>query len=227
MIKLIIVRHGQSVYNRDNRFTGWTDCELSDLGKKQAINAGKILKEKGYTFDLAYTSDLRRAQDTLSYILKELDQTNIPVFKTWRLNERHYGALQGTNKDDLVKQYGKEQVQKWRRSYMVRPPELDENDKSYLDLKKIYKEHAPRTESLKDTIERVLPYWKEEILPNLKEGKKIIIAAHGNSLRGLIKYLDGISDDDIVGLEIEVGMPICYELDENIKPIRHYYIGNE
>ena len=224
MIKLVLVRHGQSEWNLENKFTGWTDVDLSENGVKEAIEAGKVLKEKGFTFDVAYTSVLKRANRTLDFILEELGEKDIPIHKSWRLNERHYGALQGLNKRETADKYGDEQVHIWRRSFDVRPPELSDNDERFLDMKKEYTEYIPHTECLKDTIERVLPYWDSDILPSLKEGKKIIIVAHGNSLRGLIKYLDNISDDEIVGLEIQTGNPICYELDDNFKPITHYYL---
>ena len=224
MIKLVLVRHGQSMWNLENKFTGWTDVELSENGIKEAKEAGKVLKEKGFSFDIAYTSVLKRANDTLKYILEELGQQDIPINKSWRLNERHYGALQGLNKKETALKYGEEQVHIWRRSYDVKPPALDSNDERYLEMKNKYNEYIPHTECLKDTIERVIPYWKEQILPNLKLGKKIIIAAHGNSLRGLMKYLDDMTDDDVINLEIQTGNPICYELDEKFKPIKHYYL---
>ena len=224
MIKLILVRHGQSVWNLENKFTGWTDVDLSENGIKEAKEAGIVLREKGFTFDVAFTSTLKRANKTLDYILEELNEKDIPVYKSWRLNERHYGALQGLNKEETAEKYGKEQVHIWRRSYDVQPPSLEDNDERYLEMKNYYSEYIPHTECLKDTIERVIPYWESNILPQLKEGKKVIIAAHGNSLRGLIKYLDNISDTDIVNLEIETGNPICYELDDDLKPIKHYYL---
>lgn len=228
MIKLVLVRHGQSVWNLENRFTGWTDVELSENGVKEAIEAGKVLKEKGFSFDIAYTSELKRAQETLTYILKELNEENIPVKKSWRLNERHYGALQGLNKKETADKYGEEQVHLWRRSNDVRPPELSIDDKRYPGndpkYKNLTEDELPKTENLIDTIKRVLVYWDSDIEPDLKEGKKIIITAHGNSLRALIKYLDNISDEDIAGVEVETGNPICYELDKNLKPIGHYYL---
>ena len=224
MIKLVLVRHGQSMWNLENKFTGWTHVPLSETGIKEAIEAGKVLKEKGYTFDVAYTSVLKRANDTLDYILSELDEKDIPIYKSWRLNERHYGALQGLNKKETADKYGDEQVHIWRRSYDVKPPSLSDDDERYLDMKGKYSEYIPHTECLKDTIERVIPYWNDEIKKSLLENKKVIIAAHGNSLRGLIKYLDNISDDEIVNLEIPTGNPLVYELDENLKPIKHYYL---
>ena len=228
MIKLVLVRHGQSEWNLENRFTGWTDVELSEQGVREAKEAGKVLKEKGYHFDLAYTSVLKRAEHTLDLILKEMGEENIEIKRSWRLNERHYGALQGLNKDETRKKYGDEQVLLWRRSSDVRPPELKVtdprypgNDPKYKDLKE---DELPKTENLIDTIKRVMEYWNSDIKPDLEKGRNIIIAAHGNSLRGLMKYLDDISDEDIVKLEIQTGNPICYELDDNLKPIRHYYV---
>lgn len=228
MIKLVLVRHGQSIWNLENKFTGWTDVGLSSNGVNEAIEAGKVLKEKGFTFDLAYTSVLKRAEDTLTYILKEMNEEDIEIRRSWKLNERHYGALQGLNKDETRKKYGDEQVLLWRRSATVRPPELDLTDPRYPGNDPKYsnltKEELPRTENLVDTIKRVVEYFKEEIEPELKNNKKIIIVAHGNSLRGLIKYLDNISDEDIISLELETGNPICYELEDDLKPIKHYYL---
>ncbi len=224
MIKLVLVRHGQSLWNLENKFTGWTDVDLSENGIKEAVEAGKVLKEKGFTFDIAYTSVLKRANRTLDLILNELDEKNIPIYKSWHLNERHYGALQGLNKKETADKYGDEQVHIWRRSYDVQPPALNDDDERYKEMKGLYSEYVPHTECLKDTVERVIPYWESDILPKLKEGKKLIIVAHGNSLRGLMKYLDNMSDEEVVNLEIETGNPICYELDDNFKPIRHYYL---
>ena len=228
MIKLVLVRHGQSEWNLENRFTGWTDVELSEQGVREAKEAGKVLKEKGYHFDLAYTSVLKRAEHTLDLILKEMGEENIEIKRSWRLNERHYGALQGLNKDETRKKYGDEQVLLWRRSSDVRPPELEVTDPRYPGNDPKYKDltedELPKTENLIDTIKRVMEYWNTDIKPDLKKGRNIIIAAHGNSLRGLMKYLDDISDEDIVKLEIQTGNPICYELDDNLKPIRHYYV---
>lgn len=228
MIKLVLVRHGQSMWNLENRFTGWTDVELSEQGIKEAKEAGKVLKEKGFNFDVAYTSVLKRANDTLKYILEELGEENIPVKKSWRLNERHYGALQGLNKNETKEKYGAEQVLLWRRSTDVRPPELSKDDKrypgndpKYSDLKE---NELPTTENLIDTIKRVMEYWNSDIKKDLETGKRVIITAHGNSLRGLIKYLDNMTDEEIIKLELQTGNPICYELDDNLKPIRHYYL---
>ena len=228
MIKLVLVRHGQSEWNLENRFTGWTDVELSEQGVREAKEAGKVLKEIGYHFDLAYTSVLKRAEHTLDLILKEMGEENIEIKRSWRLNERHYGALQGLNKDETRKKYGDEQVLLWRRSSDVRPPELEVTDPRYPGNDPKYKDltedELPKTENLIDTIKRVMEYWNTDIKPDLEKGRNIIIAAHGNSLRGLMKYLDDISDEDIVKLEIQTGNPICYELDDNLKPIRHYYV---
>ena len=228
MIKLVLVRHGQSMWNLENRFTGWTDVELSEQGIKEAKEAGKVLKEKGFNFDVAYTSVLKRANDTLKYILEELGEENIPVKKSWRLNERHYGALQGLNKDETKEKYGEEQVLLWRRSTDVRPPALSKDDERYPGNDSKYSElkenELPTTENLIDTIKRVMEYWNSDIKKDLETGKRVIIAAHGNSLRGLIKYLDNMTDEEIIKLELQTGNPICYELDDNLKPIRHYYL---
>ena len=227
MLKLVLVRHGESVWNLENKFTGWTDVGLSIKGIEEAIEAGKILREKGFIFDIAYTSVLKRANDTLDYILKEMN-LNIPIYYSYKLNERHYGALQGLNKDETRKKYGEEQVKLWRRSVDTRPPALDISDSRYPGndpkYKNLPKEELPLTENLIDTINRVISYWNSDIKPNLLNGKKIIIVAHGNSLRGLIKYLDNLSDEEVMNLEIETGNPICYELDANLKPIKHYYL---
>lgn len=228
MIKLVLVRHGQSMWNLENKFTGWTDVELSPKGIAEAKEAGKVLKEKGFSFDLAFTSVLKRAEDTLGYILKEMNEENIEIKRSWKLNERHYGALQGLNKDETKEKYGEKQVLLWRRSTDVRPPALDKSDKRYPGNDPKYnglsEEELPKTENLLDTIKRVVEYWNSDIKPELENGRKIIIAAHGNSLRGLIKYLDNISDEDIIKLELQTGNHICYELDDNLKPIKHYYI---
>ena len=228
MIKLVLVRHGQSEWNLENRFTGWTDVELTEQGMKEAEEAGIALREQGFHFDLAYTSVLKRAEHTLDLILKEMGEENIEIKRNWRLNERHYGALQGLNKDETKEKYGAEQVLLWRRSTNVRPPELDVTDPRYPGNDPKYKDltedELPKTENLIDTIKRVTQYWNSDIEKSLKEGKNVIIVAHGNSLRGLMKYLDNISDEDIIKLEIQTGNPICYELDDNLKPIRHYYV---
>ena len=227
MIKLILVRHGQSTYNKKNLFTGWLDVGLTLQGIQEAKKAGKIIKNNNLTFDIAYTSELKRAQKTLKYILKEIKQKNIQVIKTYKLNERHYGALQGLNKDEMKKKFGEEQVNLWRRSLYEKPPELSKKDKTYPGNDPKYKnikEELPTSESLYDTMLRVSNYYENEITIKLKEHKKVLIVAHGNSLRALIKYLDNISDDDIMKLEIPTGEPICYELDEELKPIRHYYL---
>lgn len=228
MIKLVLVRHGQSEWNLENRFTGWTDVELTEQGMKEAEEAGIALREQGFHFDLAYTSVLKRAEHTLDLILKEMGEENIEIKRNWRLNERHYGALQGLNKDETKEKYGAEQVLLWRRSTDVRPPELDVTDPRYPGNDPKYKDltedELPKTENLIDTIKRVTQYWNSDMEKSLKEGKNVIIVAHGNSLRGLMKYLDNISDEDIIKLEIQTGNPICYELDDNLKPIRHYYV---
>ena len=223
MIKLVLVRHGESLWNLENKFTGWTDVDLSPNGINEASLAGKLLKDNGYIFDVAFTSVLKRANHTLDIILNEMN-LDIPINYSWRLNERHYGALQGLNKKETALKYGEEQVHLWRRSYDVRPPELLVDDPRYIEMKDKYSEYIPLTECLKDTVKRVIPYWNDNILPCLKEGKKVIVVAHGNSLRGLMKYLDNLSDEEVVDLEIETGNPICYELDESFKPIKHYYL---
>jgi len=228
MIKLVLVRHGQSMWNLENRFTGWTDVELSEQGIKEAKEAGKVLKEKGFEFDVAYTSVLKRANDTLMHILDELNEKDIPIKRSWKLNERHYGALQSLNKDETKEKYGAEQVLLWRRSTDVKPPELSIDDERYPGndekYKKLTKEELPTTENLIDTIKRVIEYWNSDIKKDLENKKRVIIAAHGNSLRGLIKYLDNMTDEEIIKLELQTGNPICYELDDNLKPIRHYYL---
>jgi 2,3-bisphosphoglycerate-dependent phosphoglycerate mutase len=231
MIKLVLLRHGESVWNKENLFTGWTDVNLSEKGVEEAHNAGKLMREAGFIFDLAYTSVLKRAIRTLWISLEEMDQMWIPVINTWRLNERHYGALQGLNKAQTAEKYGDQQVHIWRRSYDVPPPSLEESDERYPGHDPRYKDLAktdiPKTECLKDTVNRFLPFWHETVTPTLKSGKRVIIAAHGNSLRALVKYLDNIPDEEIVGLNIPTGVPLVYELDDNLKPIRHYYLGNQ
>lgn len=228
MIKLILIRHGQSEWNKENKFTGWTDIPLSLEGVKEAKNAGIILKENNFTFDLAYTSYLKRAQDTLNIILETLKEKDIEIKTSWKLNERHYGALQGLNKEETKEKYGEHQVHLWRRSIDERPPLLKIDDPRHPIFDKKYslvdKSFLPSGENLRDTMKRVIEYWQEEILPSLKQGKKIIISAHGNSLRSLMCYLDNLTNEEVINLEIETGSPICYELDENLKPIRHYYL---
>ncbi len=231
MLKLVLLRHGESIWNMENRFTGWTDVDLSERGKEQARKAGQSLKNEGYSFDVTYTSVLKRAIRTLWIVMDEMDLMWLPVYRTWRLNERHYGALQGLNKKATVEKYGYEQVHKWRRSYDIRPPALDRTDKRhprydprYAHLKE---DELPAAECLRDTLNRALPYWHETITPSLREGKRVLIAAHGNSLRALVKYLDNISDDEISGLNIPTGFPLVYELDDDLKAIRHYYLGDE
>ncbi|MFC7298508.1 2,3-diphosphoglycerate-dependent phosphoglycerate mutase [Herminiimonas aquatilis] len=231
MYKIVLMRHGESTWNLDNRFTGWADVDLTEKGCAEAKHAGKLLREAGFTFDLAYSSVLKRAIRTLWITLDEMDLMWIPVVCDWHLNERHYGALQGMNKAETAKQYGADQVLQWRRSYDIPPKPLAEddprtmyNDPRYAALKR---EQIPLGECLKDTLLRVEPYWNDTIVPSIRAGKQIIISAHGNSLRALIKILDGISDQDIVSLSIPNGRPIVYELDENLKPIRHYYLGDQ
>lgn len=227
MIKLVLVRHGESIWNLENRFTGWTDVDLSENGVKEARNAGKRLTEKGFTFDVAYTSVLKRAKHTLDIILDEMN-LSIPIYENYQLNERHYGALQGLNKDETRKKYGEEQVRLWRRSADVRPPSLTKEDKRYpgndKKYEKIDKSLLPLTENLKDTMKRVEEYWNSTIKKDIEQGKKVIIVAHGNSLRALIKYLDGLTDEEVIKLEIETGRPICYELDDHLKPMKHDYV---
>ena len=231
MIKLVLVRHGQSMWNLENKFTGWTDVELSEKGVSEAKAAGKLLKDKGFHFDLAFTSVLKRANDTLDYILKEMGQEGIEIRKNWRLNERHYGALQGLNKAETKDKYGEEQVFLWRRSADVRPPELAVDDPRYPGNDEKYKglseDELPKTENLLDTVKRVIEFWNSDIEKEVASGKNVIIAAHGNSLRGLIKYLDNLSDEEITKVELKTGCPICYELDDNLKPIRHYYVSED
>ena len=230
MYKLVLIRHGESTWNLENRFTGWTDVDLTPTGIAQALSAGKLLKAENYDFDLAYTSVLKRATRTLWHVLDEMDRTWLPVVHSWRLNERHYGALQGLNKADTAKKYGDEQVLVWRRAYAIAPNPLALDDPRHPKFDVRYSglsaDQLPATECLKDTVARVLPYWDESIAPAIKAGKQILIAAHGNSLRALIKHLDHVSDDDIVHLNIPTGQPLVYELDENLHPIRHYYLGN-
>ena len=230
MHKLVLIRHGESTWNLENRFTGWTDVDLTPTGVDQAKNAGRLLKAEGYEFDVAYTSVLKRATRTLWHALDEMDCTWLPVVKDWRLNERHYGALQGLNKGDMAKQYGDEQVLVWRRSYDTPPPALEATDprseRSDIRYSQLSPEQIPLTECLKDTVARVLPFWNDTMAPAIRSGQRVVVAAHGNSIRALVKYLDNISDGDIVGLNIPNGIPLVYELDDNLKPIRHYYLGD-
>ena len=230
MHKLVLIRHGESTWNLDNRFTGWTDVPLTATGVEQARGAGRLLKAEGYDFDLAYTSVLKRAVWTLWHALDELDRTWLPVRNDWRLNERHYGALQGLNKAETARQYGDEQVLVWRRSYDTPPPALspddarcERSDRRYAGLAP---DQVPLTECLKDTVARVLPFWHEQLAPAIRSGQRVLVAAHGNSMRALVKYLDGISDDDIVGLNIPNGIPLVYELDAALKPIASRYLGD-
>ena len=229
MLKLVLLRHGQSTWNKENRFTGWKDVDLSEQGVEEAKAAGELLREEGYTFDVAHTSLLKRAIRTLWFTLEGLDLAWLPVKRSWRLNERHYGALQGLNKAETTAKHGADQVLIWRRSYDVPPPALEPDDernhardRRYADLGS----EVPLTECLKDTVERFLPYWHEEIVPDLKAGKRVLIAAHGNSLRALVMYLDGISEAEITSLNIPTGVPLVYELDEDLKPIKSYYLGD-
>ena len=229
LIKLVLIRHGESIWNKENKFTGWTDVDLSENGLIEARKAGQILKENGYIFDVAYTSVLKRAIRTLWIALHEMDLMWIPVYKSWRLNERHYGALQGLNKTETAQKYGDEQVHKWRRYVNVRPPELLKTDDRYpgkeLKYNKLREEEIPTTESLEDTVKRVMVEWFQEIVPQIRQGNKVIISAHGNTLRALVKHLDNISSDNIVSLNIPTGIPLVYELDDKLEPIRHYYLG--
>ncbi len=230
MMKLVLLRHGESVWNKENLYTGWTDVDLSEKGMAEAKEAGKLMREGGYVFDVAFTSVLKRAIRTLWTALDQMDQMWIPVYNTWRLNERHYGALQGLNKAQTAEQYGEKQVKIWRRSYDVQPPALTKEDPRWPGHDPRYKDmdeaDIPLAECLKDTVARFLPYWHETIVPTLKSGKRVIIAAHGNSLRALVKYLDNMSDDAIIELNIPTGIPLVYELDDDLKPIRHYYLGD-
>jgi len=230
MYKIVFMRHGESTWNLENRFTGWTDVELTDTGVAQARAAGVLLKEEGYEFDIAYTSVLQRAIWTLWHALDQMQRTWLPVVNDWRLNERHYGALQGLNKAETAKKYGDAQVLVWRRSYDTPPPALAEDDprseRGDLRYARLEPGQVPLTECLKDTVARVLPFWDDQIAPALRAGQRVLIAAHGNSIRALVKYLDGVSDADIVGLNIPNGIPLVYELDADLKPIRSYYLGD-
>jgi 2,3-bisphosphoglycerate-dependent phosphoglycerate mutase len=231
MYKLVLLRHGESIWNKENRFTGWTDVDLSEKGKTEAFNTGVLLKKEGYTFDIAFTSVLKRAIRTLWITLDQMDLMWIPVHREWRLNERHYGALQGLNKPETAQKYGEDQVKIWRRSYDVPPPALSKSDSRYPGYDPRYKSldqnNLPVAECLKDTVERFMPLWIDMIAPQIKQGRKLIITAHGNSLRALVKYLDNISDEKIVELNIPTGMPLVYELDGELKPIKSYYLGDD
>ena len=231
MHKVVLLRHGESTWNKENRFTGWTDVDLSEKGLTEAKTAGQVLNKESYKFDIAYTSVLKRAIRTLWITLDEMDLMWIPVIRNWRLNERHYGALQGLNKAETAKKFGEDQVKIWRRSYDIQPPALEKsderypgNDPRYADLSE---RELPLTECLRDTVARFVPYWEKTIAPTIKQGKKVIIAAHGNSLRALVKYLDNVPDNEIVGLNIPTGIPLVYELDENLKSIKSYYLGDQ
>jgi len=230
MFKVVLLRHGESTWNQENRFTGWTDVDLSEKGRKEAAEAGRLLKEGGYTFDLAFTSVLKRAIRTLWIGLDALDLMWIPVTKHWRLNERHYGALQGLNKAETAAKHGEAQVKIWRRSYDIPPPVLTPDDERYSGRDPRYaamkREEIPLTESLKDTVARFLPYWHDTIAPAIRSGQRVLVTAHGNSLRALVKYLDNVPDDQIVELNIPTGIPLVYELDEQLRPIRHFYLGD-
>lgn len=230
MIKIVLLRHGESTWNRENKFTGWIDVPLTEKGIEEAEESGQILKKEGFTFDVVFTNVLKRATETTKIVLKEMDLTKIPVHESWRLNERHYGALQGLNKSEMVKKFGEEQVLKWRRSYDISPPALTKEDKRYSGNDPKYKdldeEDIPLTESLKDTVVRVLPYWEDDIISELKTGKKVLISASGNSLRALVKIIDNISNKEIVHFNIPTGVPLVYELDKNFKALKHYFLGD-
>ncbi len=230
MPKLVLLRHGESTWNKENRFTGWVDVGLTETGEREAIQAGRLMLEEGYTFDVAYTSTLKRAIKTLWLVLEAMDLMWIPDFKSWRLNERHYGALQGLNKEETAEKHGEEQVMIWRRSYDIPPPALDPSDERNPVRDPRYAKlppgEMPLTESLKTTGERFLPYWNDTIAPAVKRGERVLIVAHGNSLRALVKHLDKISDEDIIDLNIPTGIPLVYELDDDLKPIKHYYLGD-
>ena len=227
---MVLIRHGESVWNKENKFTGWTDVDLSEKGKEEAKNGGKILKQNGYAFDIAFTSVLKRAIRTLWYVLDEMDLMWIPVIRSWELNERHYGALQGLNKSETAQKYGEEQVHIWRRSYNICPPALTKDDPRYpghdARYKNLSEQELPLTESLETTVARVIPYWQKNIAPVVKSGQQVLITAHGNSLRALVKYLDNVSEEAILNLNIPTGTPLVYELDANLKPVKHYYLGD-
>jgi 2,3-bisphosphoglycerate-dependent phosphoglycerate mutase len=230
MYKLVLIRHGESTWNLENRFTGWTDVDLTPTGIEQAKTSGRLLKAEGYDFDICHTSVLKRATRTLWHCLDEMDRTWLPVLHSWRLNERHYGALQGLNKAETARKFGDAQVLAWRRSYDVPPPPLEPGDprseRGDIRYAKLDPAQVPLTECLKDTVARVMPFWNESMAPTIRSGQRVLVSAHGNSIRALVKYLDGISDSDIVGLNIPNGIPLVYELDAELKPIRHYYLGD-
>ncbi len=231
MMKLVLIRHGESEWNKLNLFTGWTDVDLSDKGREEAKNAGKIMKEEGYDFDVCYTSYLKRAIHTLNIALDEMDRAWLPVNKSWRLNERHYGALQGLNKSETAEKYGEDQVKIWRRSFDVKPPALEESDERSATKQEMFrdvdKSLLPANESLETTIERVIPYFNDVIKKDMLAGKRVIIAAHGNSLRALVKYFDNLSSDEIIGVNIPTAVPLVYEFDDDFKVIKHYYLGDQ
>jgi 2,3-bisphosphoglycerate-dependent phosphoglycerate mutase len=230
MMNLVLLRHGESTWNLENRFTGWTDVDLTPKGTQEAHEAGRLLREGGYTFDVAYTSLLKRAIRTLWIVMDDMDLMWLPVYRSWRLNERHYGTLQGLNKAETAAQHGDEQVLIWRRSYDTPPPPLTPDDPRHPSHDRRYASLSPAelplSESLKDTVARFLPYWHETIVPDIRAGKRVLITAHGNSLRALVKYLDGVSEEEIVGLNIPTGIPLVYELDDDLKPLRSYYLGD-
>ena len=230
MIKVVLLRHGESTWNKENRFTGWTDVPLTEGGRDEAKESGQTLKKEGYAFDVVFTNILKRATETTKIVLEEMDLTGIKVHESWRLNERHYGALQGLNKAEMAAKFGEEQVLKWRRSYDIRPPALTKDDERYSGNDPLYrdldKKYIPLAESLKDCVNRVRPYWNEEIMPALKAGKKVLVSASGNSLRALVKIIDKISDEKIISFNIPTGVPLVYELDNKLKPIKHYFLGD-
>ncbi|QPJ63991.1 MAG: 2,3-diphosphoglycerate-dependent phosphoglycerate mutase [Candidatus Nitrohelix vancouverensis] len=228
MIKIVLLRHGQSQWNLENRFTGWTDVDLTDQGQQEARAAGALLKKEGYDFDLAYTSVLKRAIRTLWLVLDEMDLMWIPVHRSWRLNERHYGGLQGLDKAETAAKHGEDQVKIWRRSYSIQPPSLEDNDPRLPEKDPRYQgiPNLPRAEALNDTVDRFLPYWFDAIVPTLKQGQRVLICAHGNSLRALVKHLDNVSEEDITELNIPTGIPLVYELNDDLTPVKHYYLGD-
>ncbi|HSN98522.1 MAG TPA: 2,3-diphosphoglycerate-dependent phosphoglycerate mutase [Candidatus Nanopelagicales bacterium] len=231
MTKLVLLRHGESIWNLENRFTGWTDVDLTDKGREEAREAARLLKEGGFDFDVVYSSVLKRAIRTMWIVLDNMDRMWLPVQESWRLNERHYGSLQGLNKTEMVEKFGEEQVKIWRRSYATPPPALSVDDERHPSRDRRYAgmkpEEIPVSEALKDTVARFLPFWHEQIAPSIRAGQRVLIVAHGNSIRALIKYLDNISDEDIVGLNIPTGIPLVYELDQEMKPIKNYYLGDQ